>query len=73
MLSKLEFDSVLDQLKHLAKIIKIIRDENNESNRRYACGLGEDLLNHLYRDLVTICEDKLGKPNNYDGTIKTDN
>jgi hypothetical protein len=72
VLSQLEFNSLLDQLKHISKLIKIIRDENNADNRRYACALGEDLLNHLYRDLVTVSEDKLGKPNNYDGTIKTE-
>jgi hypothetical protein len=72
MLSQLEFDSLIDQLKHVAKLIKIIRDENNSDNRRFACGLGEDLLNHIYRDLISISEDKLNKPNNYDGTLKTE-
>lgn len=72
MLSQLEFNSLFDQLKHVSKLLKIIRDENNSDNRKFACGLGEDLLNHIYRDLVNISEDKLGKPNNYDGTIKTE-
>jgi hypothetical protein len=70
MLSKLEFNSLIDQLKHVSKILKIIRDENNPENRRYACELGADLLDHLYRDLVTINQDKLGMPNDYTGTLK---
>jgi len=70
MLSQLEFNSLIDQLKHISKILKIIRDENNPENRRYAVELGADLLDHLYRDLVGVCEDKLGKPNDYTGSLK---
>ena len=49
-----EFIFILDDLKLICKSIKIIRDENNPENRKYACGLTEDLVNRLYRDIQLI-------------------
>ncbi len=49
-----DFNYLLDDLKLICKSIKIIRDENNPDNRKYACGLTEDLVNRLYRDIQII-------------------
>jgi len=61
----IEFCRLQDQLKCIVKTIKIVRDENNPSNKLYACGLAVDLLNHFYRDLAIA----FGKPSNYNESV----
>jgi hypothetical protein len=50
-LEKYDFEKLLDDIKLISKTIKIITDENNPENRKYACGLADDLVSRLYRDL----------------------
>ena len=50
-LERYDAEKLLDDIKLIAKSLKIIRDENNPENRKFACGLTEDLLNRLYNDL----------------------
>jgi len=50
-IEKYDFEELLDDLKLISKSIKIIRDENNPDNRNYACGLANDLISRLYRDI----------------------
>jgi hypothetical protein len=51
MLEKYDFEKLLDDIKLISKSIKIITDENNPENRKYACSLAEDLVSRLYRDI----------------------
>jgi len=53
-LSNYDYEKLIDNLKLITKSIKIIRDENNPENRRFACGLTEDLVDHLFRDIKEI-------------------
>lgn len=56
MLNKYDSTKLLNDIKLIAKSVKIARDENNQDNRKYACGLIEDLLNRLYNDLKEMTE-----------------
>jgi len=60
---------LLNDIKLIAKSVRIARDENNQNNRVYACGLIEDLLNRLYNDIEEITEG-FTQPNEYDGSRK---
>ena len=53
-ISHYDYEKLLDNLKLISKSIKIIRDENNPENRRFACGLTEDLVDHLFRDIKEV-------------------
>ena len=66
-LKKYDYQKLVDNLKLISKSIKIIRDENNPDNRRFACGLTEDLVDHLFRDIKEIAEIK---QENHDGHIE---
>ena len=50
-LEKYDFEKLLDDIKLISKSVKIVTEENNPENRRYACSLVEDLVSRLYRDL----------------------
>jgi len=50
-IDKYDFEKLLDDIKLISKSIKIIRDENNPDNRNYACGLANDLISRLFRDI----------------------
>lgn len=52
MLTK--YEKLLDDIKLISKAVKIVRDENNPENRKYACGLVEDLVNRLYDDMQDL-------------------
>lgn len=60
---------LLNDIKLIAKSVHIARDENNQNNRVYACGLIEDLLNRLYADIEEITEGFV-EPKEYDGSGK---
>ena len=60
---------LLNDIKLIAKSVHIARDENNQNNRVYACGLIEDLLNRLYCDIEEITEGFV-EPKEYDGSGK---
>jgi len=66
-LSNYDYQKLLDNLKLISKSIKIIRDENNPDNRKFACGLTEDLVDHLYRDIREIAG---VEQNDHDGHIE---
>ena len=74
MLTKYDSTKLLDDIKLISKAVKIARDENNQDNRKYACGLIEDLLNRLYNDIVEMTK-KINKTSDYDGStnLKGDN
>jgi len=55
-LNKYDFEKLLDDIKLISKSIKIIADENNPDNRRYACGLAEDLVSRMYRDIKEMSD-----------------
>ena len=58
---------LLNDIKLIAKSIHIARDENNQTNRIYACGLTEDLLNRLYNDINEMTEGCI-QAKEYDGS-----
>lgn len=70
-----DYEKVLDDLKLVSKSIKIVRDENNPDNRRFACGLTEDLVNRIYRDITEMYDVGVGKTpsQSFDGVLKEGN
>lgn len=69
MLNKYDFEKLLDDIKLISKNVKIIRDENDETKRKFACGLYEDLINRLYRDIKEMKDGKDNNEQTYGGTI----
>lgn len=53
---KRDYERILDGLKIASRLIKVIRDENNPENRKSACSLAEDMLNHVFRDVKEVYE-----------------
>lgn len=53
-LSEIYFDKLLDDIKIISKAVKILRDEHNPDSRFYNCGLVNDLLIRLTRDVEEI-------------------
>jgi len=51
---KRDYERILDDLKIVSKIIKIIRDENNPENKRFTCSLAEDVINRIFRDVKEV-------------------
>ena len=49
-----DYSKLLDNIKLISKSIKIVRDENNPSNRAFACTLVNDLLIRFGRDLTEM-------------------
>jgi len=56
-IEKYDFEKLLDDIKLISKSIKIIRDENNPDNRNYACGLANDLISRLYKDIKEMTDE----------------
>ena len=56
MLNKLEVSKILDDLKIVARLEKIVRDEEDINKRKYASLIVEDMLNHLYEDIKDVTE-----------------
>lgn len=50
-MEKQNFNEILDDIKLISKAVKIVRDENNPENRKFACSLVNDLVSRLYRDV----------------------
>jgi hypothetical protein len=67
MLSSYDRGKLLDDIKIIAKAVKIAREENNPDNRKYACGLVENLLNRLYNDITEMTKGD-NKTEEYDGS-----
>lgn len=57
MLLKSDKERLLDDIKLIAKAVKVMGDENDQKKREYALGLVSDLVNRLYSDMTEI-EDK---------------
>lgn len=55
MLSIKEIEMLGDDIKLIAKSVKVMGQENDQLKRAFAMGLVEDLVNRLYND---ICEYK---------------
>ena len=68
MLNIYDSTKLLNDIKLIAKSVKIARDENNQDNRRYACGLIEDLLNRLYNDILEMTKNNKDRNKEYDGS-----
>ena len=58
MLSIKEIEMLGDDIKLIAKSVKVMGQENDQLKRAFAMGLVEDLVNRLYND---ICEYKENK------------
>jgi len=67
MFKPYDAQKLLNDIKLIAKSVHIARDENNQINRVYACGLTEDLLNRLYNDINEMTEGSI-QPTEYDGS-----
>jgi hypothetical protein len=50
-LNEYDFNKLLDDIKLVSRAIKIARDENNPTNRDYACLLVNDLIVRFNRDM----------------------
>lgn len=51
---KRDYERILDDLKIVSKIVKIIRDENNPENKKFTCSLAEDVINRIFRDVKEV-------------------
>jgi hypothetical protein len=58
MLTPKEMERLGDDLKMVAKAVKVMGQENDQIKRAFALGLVEDLFNRLYQDLCEIKDDK---------------
>jgi hypothetical protein len=67
MISSYDRGKLLDDIKIIAKAVKIAREENNPDNRKYACGLVENLLNRLYNDITEMTKGD-NQTEEYDGS-----
>jgi hypothetical protein len=56
MLSPKEMNNLVDQLKIIARLSKVVRDEENYEKRKYANLIIEDALNHLVLNLEELKE-----------------
>jgi len=56
MLSIKELDTLIDELKIIARISKIVLTENDYEKRKFAHLIFEDAMNHLINDLVEMKE-----------------
>lgn len=57
MLSLKELDKLVDELKIIARISKIVVTENDYEKRKYAHLIFEDAMNHLINDLTELKEE----------------
>lgn len=58
MVSKDEFDKLLDDLKIFARLHKIVRDEDNSEKRKYASLIVEEMFTRFINDLTEMKEKK---------------
>jgi hypothetical protein len=58
MLSIKEIEKVGDDIKLIAKAVKVMGEENDQVKRHFALGLVEDLVNRLYKDICELKEEK---------------
>lgn len=56
MLSPKELNNLVDQLKIIARLSKVVRDEEIYEKRKYANLIVEDALNHLVSNLEELRE-----------------
>ncbi len=56
MLNVKELEKLGDDIKLIAKSVKVMGQENDQIKRQYAMGLVEDLVNRLYNDLCELKE-----------------
>lgn len=56
MLSIKELEKLVDELKIIARISKIVVEENDYDKRKYAHLIFEDAMNHLINDLLELKE-----------------
>lgn len=59
MLSPKEMNNLVDQLKIVARLSKVVRDEENYEKRKYANLIIEDALNHLVLNLEELRENNV--------------
>jgi hypothetical protein len=58
MISKNEFDKLLDDLKIFARLHKIVRDEDNTEKRKYASSIVEDMFTRFINDLTEMKDNR---------------
>ena len=51
MLNIKEIENLLDDIKLIAKSVKVMGQENDQLKRQFALGLVEDLVSRLYNDI----------------------
>ena len=51
MLNIKEIENLLDDIKLIAKSVKVMGQENDQLKRQFALGLVEDLVSRLYNDV----------------------
>lgn len=56
MINKKELEPLLDDIKLIAKAVKVMGQENDQLKRAFAMGLVEDLVNRLYADMANLKE-----------------
>lgn len=56
MISKSEIEPLLDDIKLIAKSVKVMGDENDQIKRKFAAGLVSDLVDRLYKDMEKLKE-----------------
>jgi hypothetical protein len=56
MISPKELNNLVDQLKIIARLSKVVRDEEIYEKRKYANLIVEDALNHLVNNLEELRE-----------------
>ena len=58
MLSIKEIEKLGDDIKLIAKAVKVMGQENDQVNRQFALGLVQDLVDRLYNDICEFKEKK---------------
>jgi len=61
MLTPKEIERLGDDLKLIAKAVKVMGQENDQVKRQFALGLVEDLFNRLHEDIQEMKERKNGQ------------
>ena len=59
MLNKYDATKLKDDLKILARAIKVVADENNDQKRQFAKLLAEDIGNRLMNDITEMTEKEI--------------
>lgn len=58
MISQKELERLLDDIKLVAKSVKVMGQENDQVKRQCALGLVTDLVDRLYNDINELRESK---------------